>query len=283
MAGRGPTCERDSAGGREVPGRGVLGRLVDGSSPSSRGRVGALTAGMRKTPSREPRAEPTLPRVPVPSGGFGRLSPAPRRAHLGGVLAGVDEFQVHSGGQCPAFRCAAGAVVLRDDAQFHGVGGADPQGCGAAPYGIAVPLGGARVGRVVVVCLDVLPAGPAGAAGGPGTDLGAAVEHGGRVVPDDADQRERGDAVGGQALAAGCRAAVGRPQGRSREGAGAAGDAVGGGLCGGRAGRAGGGGGGVFRAWSLRRAGRAREGEGGGARHGDRGSKNGTHGEIVNE
>lgn len=79
---------------------------------------------------------------------------------------------------------------LGGDAQLDGVGVAHPQRRGAAPYAAAVPLGGAEVGGVVVVDLDVLPVGPL-AAGGAGADLYPAPQLGGGVVPDDPEQGER--------------------------------------------------------------------------------------------
>lgn len=104
------------------------------------------------------------------------------------------------------------------DADLDAVGVADPEGGRRAADLSRGALGGAGVGAVVgVVRLDVLPAGPGAGAGRAGTDLDAAVELGGRVVPDDAEEGEVAYVPTGQALV-GDDAAEGSIAGEGGEG-----------------------------------------------------------------
>lgn len=156
-------------------------------------------------------------------------------------------------------------VHRRLDAYLDAVGGTDPQRRRGAAHPARAALGAAGVGSVlVVVRLDVLPAGPVGGSGGAGADLDAAAQFGAGVVPDHADERERPYGPSGDALfgRGGAEAPVVAER-DEREGSGAA---RGGGL-------------------GLRRLGRGlcrggqgrRKGESGRAGDADRGSKESTH------
>lgn len=122
----------------------------------------------------------------------------------------VDQFQAHTGGERGGGRKGAGAsgrllrtaFRVRVDANLDAVGIADPERGRGASDPSRSALGRAGVGTVVgVVGVDVLPAGPGAGAGPAGADLDAAVELGGRVVPDDAEEGEVAYVPPGQALA----------------------------------------------------------------------------------
>lgn len=109
------------------------------------------------------------------------------------VVARVDEFHPQPLGE----RCRQTGPVLRGlgpYAYLDAVRVADPErGGGTADRG-GFALGAPGVGSVVgVVCLEVLPAGPATGAGRAGADLDGSVEFGVGVVPDHTDE---GEAVG---------------------------------------------------------------------------------------
>lgn len=123
---------------------------------------------------------------------------------------------------------------VRADPDLDAVRIAHPQRSGGAADPAGAALGGAGVGRVVVVVrLHLLPAGPLVGGGGTGADLDRAVQGGAGVVPDHSEERERPHLTPGQPLGAGvgvpARSGPGAGQGGEREGPGAAGDRPGGG------------------------------------------------------
>lgn len=99
-----------------------------------------------------------------------------------------------------AGRVLGAAVGFGPDPHLHAVRVTHPQRCRGAVDAAGDALGRAGVGGVVVVGLEVLPAGPGVGAGRTGADLDAAVQLDVRVVPDHTGEGEVPYVPAGQAL-----------------------------------------------------------------------------------